>query len=57
MHSMKRNEFIKNLMRAGLFALLALIVLALGKKVVTERNCTKCPGKGICNGETDCYKY
>jgi len=54
---MTRNEFLKKLIRAGLFALLALVVFALGNRVVTGKNCSECPGKGICNGKTDCNKY
>ena len=54
---MKRNDFIKDLVRGGLFVLLALIAFALGNKVVTGKNCSQCPGKGICSGEQDCNKY
>lgn len=54
---MSRIEFFKKLMRYGLLALLTLIVFALGSKVVTGSNCSSCPGKGICSGETDCNKY
>jgi hypothetical protein len=54
---MKREEFFKKLIRFTLLAILALIVFALGSKVVTGRDCSGCPGNGICNGETDCSKY
>ena len=54
---MKRNDFFKMLIRACLFVLLAVIMLALGKKAVTGKDCSICPGNGICNGKTDCYKY
>ncbi|MBN2864070.1 MAG: hypothetical protein JXN62_12965 [Bacteroidales bacterium] len=47
----------KKIVRAGLFALLALLVFIIGNKVVTGKECTGCPGRGICNGETDCSKY
>jgi hypothetical protein len=49
-----RTEFINKLVRAGLFILLAIIVFALGSKVVTGKDCSLCPGKGICAGESDC---
>jgi hypothetical protein len=52
-----RTEFIKKVIRAGLFTLLAIIMLALGRKVVTGKDCSKCPGLGICKGETDCNNY
>lgn len=54
---MKRVDFFKLLMRACLFVLLAMIALALGNKVVTGKECSKCPGNGICNGKSDCNKY
>lgn len=54
---MTKNDFVKKLVRIGLLAALALIVMALGNKVVTTRACSQCPGKGVCNGETDCSKY
>jgi hypothetical protein len=55
---MTRNDFFKKLMRLGLLALLAFVVLALRKRVVGgSENCSVCPGKGICNGKSDCYKY
>jgi len=54
---MTRADFFKKLVRYSLFVLLGLIVLALGKRVVTGKDCSSCPGKGICNGKTDCNKY
>lgn len=52
-----RNELIKKLGRYALLMLMALIVLLLGNKVVSGNACTACPGKGICNGKSDCGKY
>jgi hypothetical protein len=54
---MKRCDFLKQLIRAGLFMLLAMIVLTLGNKIVAKNDCSGCPGNGICKGETDCGKY
>jgi hypothetical protein len=54
---MKRIDFFKLLIRACLFVLLALIILALGNKVVTGKDCSRCPVNGTCNGKTDCGKY
>jgi hypothetical protein len=54
---MSRIDFFKKLIRYGLLALLALIVFALGNRVVTGKDCSGCPGNGICNGKTDCNKY
>lgn len=55
--SITREKFITKLIRAGLFVLLAVIIFALGNKVVPGKNCSKCPVNGICKGETDCSKY
>jgi len=33
------------------------MVFALGNKIVSAKSCSECPGKGICNGKTDCDKY
>ena len=54
---MSRIEFFKKLMRYGLLALLSLIIFALGNRVVIGKDCSACPGKGICNGKTDCNKF
>jgi hypothetical protein len=54
---MTRIEFFKKLIRFGLLVILSLIVFALGSRVVTGKDCSACPGKGICKGETDCNKY
>jgi hypothetical protein len=53
---MKRNEFISKLIRYALLALLSLIVLVLGRKVVLGADCTTCPGKNSCKGLVDCYR-
>ena len=54
---MTRNELLKKLGRYLLLMLIAVIVISLGKKVISGNDCTTCPGKGICNGKTDCNKY
>ena len=54
---MTRIDFFKKIIRLGLFAILALMAFALGNKVVAASDCSGCPGKGICNGESDCEKY
>jgi len=54
---MKRSEFLKKLIRLGLFAILAIIVFALGKRIVSGKDCSGCPGNGVCNGKSDCSKY
>lgn len=36
---------------------MAIIVIALGGKVVTGKDCSGCPGNGVCKGKTDCDKY
>jgi hypothetical protein len=52
-----RIEFIKKTLRAGLYALLAIIALVLGGKAVMANNCSKCAGNGICKGESDCERF
>lgn len=54
---MNRNKFIITIIRAGLFAILAFILAALGKKISTQKNCSACAGNGICRGESDCAMY
>ena len=54
---MNRIDFFRKLIRYLLLLLMAIIVIVLGNRVVTEKNCSGCPGKGVCNGETDCSKY
>jgi hypothetical protein len=54
---MRRNDFLKKLGRYILMAFIALIVISLGKKIVSGNDCSACAGKGICNGNTDCNKY
>lgn len=52
--SIRRDEFIKKVIQASLLALLALGAIILGGKAVNSGNCSACPGKGLCNGESDC---
>jgi len=54
---MNRIDFFKKLMRYMLLLLLATVAFALGGKVVSGKDCSSCPGNGICKGETDCGKY
>jgi hypothetical protein len=54
---MNRIEFIKKVIRYLLFGFLAGIALLTGHRIVTGANCSSCPGKGICSGETDCSTY
>ena len=54
---MNRTEFIKNGIRYLLLIILAGIAVLLGSKTVGGDNCSSCPGKGICLGESDCSKY
>ena len=54
---MNRTEFLRKLVRYMLFLLLGIIAIALGNRIVAGSECTACPGKGICTGESDCSKY
>jgi hypothetical protein len=53
----KRKDFITKLIQAGLLGVLLLITYLIGNKVVSGKDCSTCPGNGICKGETDCSKY
>ncbi|MCX6302904.1 MAG: hypothetical protein NTW82_12045 [Bacteroidia bacterium] len=52
-----RTNFLQKLIRILLFSILGLIALALGSRAVSGSSCNKCPGNGICKGETDCNKF
>jgi hypothetical protein len=54
---MKREEFIKKGIQAGLFALLAFVVLALKSRITSSGNCSSCPDTGTCPGKKECTKY
>ncbi len=54
---MNRNEFLKKVIRYLLFGLLAVAAAITGSKVAIGADCSTCPGKGICSGETDCSKF
>ena len=54
---MNRVDFFKKMVRFGLLAILTFIALALSNRVVTGKDCSVCPGNGVCNGKTDCNKY
>jgi hypothetical protein len=51
---MNRTEFLNKAIRFLLFGLLALIAVLTGSRAVTGNDCSACPGKGICRGDTDC---
>jgi len=52
-----RKNFITRLIQAGLLGILLLITFLLGSKTVSGKDCSACPGNGICSGDTDCSKY
>jgi len=49
-----RTGFIKSIVRAGLWLMLALIVLAVGNRVVSASGCSGCPAKSSCSGKNSC---
>jgi hypothetical protein len=57
MKSLSRGEFLNNLIRYLLFGFLALVAAIIGNRVVAGSDCSSCPGKGICAGESDCSTY
>lgn len=54
---MNREEFFRKAGRYILLLFMAIIVFALGSKVVSASNCAGCPGNGICKGESDCSSF
>lgn len=54
---MTRPDFIEKLARSLLLAFLAFLALALGSRTVSGKNCSDCPGKGLCTSENDCSKF
>jgi hypothetical protein len=54
---MNRNKFLNKVIRYLLFGLLAIAALITGSKAVSGTDCSSCPGKGICAGETDCSNF
>jgi hypothetical protein len=53
---MNRNVFIKRVIQAGLFALLAIMVYALKNRIVAGENCSACPENGSCPGKNECSR-
>ena len=54
---MNRIDFFKKLGRYILLMLMAFIVMAVGKKGRYWKDCSECPGNGICRGESDCVNF
>jgi len=54
---LKRAEFIKKIIRVLMAGALVVIALVLGNRAVTDNDCSRCRGKGICSGEEDCIRF
>ena len=54
---MSRIEFLKKVIRYILFGLLSIVAVITGTRSVAANNCSSCPGKGICKGESDCSTF
>jgi hypothetical protein len=54
---MTRDNFIKKGIQAGLFALLAVLVLVLKSRIAATGNCSSCPDTAVCPGKKECIKY
>jgi len=55
---MNRNDFLRRAVRYLLFGLLAFMAAITGSRAVVKGvECSSCPGKGICAGETDCSTF
>jgi hypothetical protein len=53
---MNRSEFVKRVIQAGLFVLLALVFFVLKNRIVTGEGCSSCPENGSCPGKNECSK-
>lgn len=51
---MKRKDFINKIINLGLWAVLALLVLMLGRKVTAAKDCSSCPEYANCTGIAGC---
>ena len=56
-NTVSRKEFLSKGIRYILFLALALVAVILGTRSSLASDCSACPGKGICSGETDCTKF
>jgi len=54
---MNRNEFLQKVIRYLLFGFIAAVIALTGRRAVISNDCSACPGKGICSGETDCNTF
>jgi len=53
---MKRTEFVKKVIQAGLLVLLSLVFITLKDRIVTGGICSSCPDNGQCPGKQQCSK-
>ncbi|HUX97607.1 MAG TPA: hypothetical protein VMV47_17875 [Bacteroidales bacterium] len=54
---MDRTEFLRKIIRYLLLGVIAVIIALTGRRAVIGNDCTACPGKGICRGESDCSTF
>lgn len=54
---MNRNKFIRDIVRAGLFALLGLLVFSLKNRISKGGSCVSCLEIDRCPGKNACIKY
>ncbi|NSW94560.1 MAG: hypothetical protein HPY62_07615 [Bacteroidales bacterium] len=52
-----RKDFVSKLIRAGLAMILLFLAYLLGSKAVAGKECSDCPGYGICRGNDDCSTF
>ena len=51
---MERRDFLNKIVRWGTVGLLAGITILLGRKIVTEKDCSSCPEYAMCPGIDRC---
>ena len=54
---MNRSDFLTRVIRYLLFGLLSGIALLAASRIAMGSDCSSCPGKGICTGESDCPTF
>jgi hypothetical protein len=56
-NKINRADFLKNMIRIIMGSLLVFIAGVLARRISTGSDCSSCPGKGICSGDSDCEKF
>jgi hypothetical protein len=56
-NKINRAGFLKNMIRIIMGSFLVFIAVVLARKITIASDCSSCPGRGICKGDSDCEKF